>query len=53
MKLNVTAINARTTKNKEAIINLILEIGDISQLNRVMKQFRRLRSVSKVSRVNG
>lgn len=53
MKLNVTAINARTTKNKEVIINLILEIGNIRQLDRVMKQFRKLEGVSDVYRVNG
>src|SRR5690606_37160357 len=42
MNLNVTAINARTTKNKQVIINLVLEINNRKQLDGVMKQFKKL-----------
>lgn len=52
MKLNVTAINARTTKNKQVIINLILEINNKKQLDRVMKHFKNLEGIFDVYRVN-
>ncbi len=52
MDLNVTAINARTTKNKQVIINLVLEINNIKQLDKVMKQFKKIDGISDVYRVN-
>ncbi len=52
IKINVTAINARTAKNKLAIINLVLEIHDTQQLERVIKFFGRVRDVLDVFRVN-
>ncbi len=52
MNLNVTAINARTTKNKQVIINLVLEINNRKQLDGVMKQFKKLDGIIDIYRVN-
>ncbi|HHW70582.1 MAG TPA: bifunctional (p)ppGpp synthetase/guanosine-3',5'-bis(diphosphate) 3'-pyrophosphohydrolase [Clostridiales bacterium] len=52
MDLNVTAINARTTKNKQVVINLVLEIGNRKQLDRVMKQFKKIDGIIDIYRVN-
>lgn len=52
IKINVTGINARTTKNKQVVINLSLEIVDTQQLEKVMKFFERLNDVIDVFRVN-
>ncbi|HOB20699.1 MAG TPA: GTP pyrophosphokinase, partial [Candidatus Atribacteria bacterium] len=52
IKINVTAINARTAKNKLAIINLVLEIHDTHQLEKVIKFFGRVKDVLDVFRVN-
>ena len=52
IKINVTAINARTAKNKLVVINLSLEILDTQQLDKVMKFFERLQDVVDVFRVN-
>lgn len=51
-KINVTGINARTTKNKLVVINLTLEINDIQQLDRVIKFFGRQKDIIDVFRVN-
>ena len=52
MKIPVTAVNARTSKNRYATININLEIVDTQQLEKVMKQFKRLTDVVDVHRVN-
>ena len=52
LKINVAGINARTAKNKLAIINLVLEIHDTQQLEKVMRFFRKIRDVLDVFRVN-
>lgn len=51
MKITVTAISARTTRNKQAIINIMVEINDIEQLKRVIKQFKKIDEVIDVFRV--
>jgi len=51
MKLTVTSLNARTSKEKTAIINMILEIKDIDQLKELMKKMKRLEGVIDVYRV--
>jgi GTP pyrophosphokinase len=51
MKITVTAISARTSKNKQAIINIMLEINDVEQLKRIIKQFKRIDEVVDVFRV--
>ena len=52
MKINVTAVNARTTRRKQVVINLTLEINGIDQLDNVMKQFKKMADVIEVFRVN-
>jgi len=52
MKINVTAVNARTTRRKQVVINLTLEINGIDQLDKVMKQFKKMTDVLEVFRVN-
>lgn len=51
MNIKLKAINARTVKNTTAIINLTIEISDKQQLDRVMKQLRKLPEVKEVFRV--
>lgn len=53
MKVNVTAVNARTTKNKQVVINIMIEINDIEQLRRVIKQIEKIDNVIDAYRVNG
>ncbi|NLC42761.1 MAG: bifunctional (p)ppGpp synthetase/guanosine-3',5'-bis(diphosphate) 3'-pyrophosphohydrolase [Clostridiales bacterium] len=52
IKINVTAINARTAKNKMVVINMNMEIHDTKQLEKVMKFLGRLPDVVDVYRVN-
>jgi guanosine-3',5'-bis(diphosphate) 3'-pyrophosphohydrolase len=52
IKINVTAINARTARNKLVIINMNMEIHDTQQLQKVMKYLSRLQDVVDVYRVN-
>ncbi|SCG83549.1 GTP pyrophosphokinase [Proteiniborus sp. DW1] len=51
MKLAVTSLNARTSKEKTALINMTLEIKDIEQLKELMKKMKRLEGVIDVYRV--
>ncbi|NLN41686.1 MAG: bifunctional (p)ppGpp synthetase/guanosine-3',5'-bis(diphosphate) 3'-pyrophosphohydrolase [Clostridiales bacterium] len=51
MKINVTAVNARTTKNKQVVINIMIEINDIEQLRKVIKQLKKIDDVSDAYRV--
>lgn len=51
MKLAVTSLNARTSKEKMALINMTLEITDIEQLKELMKKMKRLEGVIDVYRV--
>ncbi|NLA83815.1 MAG: bifunctional (p)ppGpp synthetase/guanosine-3',5'-bis(diphosphate) 3'-pyrophosphohydrolase, partial [Clostridiales bacterium] len=52
MKINVTAINARTARNKVVVININLEIYDTKQLENVMRKLSRVRDVMDVFRVS-
>ncbi|HZJ83842.1 MAG TPA: ACT domain-containing protein, partial [Clostridia bacterium] len=51
MKITASAISARTTKNKQVIINVTIEINDIEQLRRVIKQLKKIDKVVDVFRV--
>lgn len=51
MKLVVTSLNARTSKEKMALINMTLEITDIEQLKELMKKMKKLEGVIDVYRV--
>lgn len=49
-KIPLKAINARTTRDQIAIINLTLEINDTEQLEKIIKKLRKIDSVFEVTR---
>lgn len=49
--LTVTSLNARTNKEKIALINLVLEIKSVEQLNELMRKIRSINGVIDVYRV--
>lgn len=49
--LSVTSLNARTNKERVAIINMTLEIKDIDQLTQLMKKIKEIDGVIDVYRV--
>ncbi|KRQ87523.1 GTP pyrophosphokinase [Caloramator mitchellensis] len=49
-KLPVKAINARTTKNNVALINLTLEVNNVDQIEKIMRELRRITGVTDVYR---
>lgn len=49
-KIHLKAINARTTKDQLAIINLTLEINDTEQLDKIIKKLKKVDSVFEVTR---
>ncbi len=49
-KIPLKAINARTTKDQIAMINLTLEITDTEQLEKMIKRIKKIDSVFEVSR---
>lgn len=51
LKIAITAINAKSDKNKRAHINLTLQITDTLQLEKVMKHLKKLPDVVDVSRM--
>ncbi len=52
MNITVTAVNARTNKNRLAYVNLNFETRDTQQLEKVMKQLKKLPDILDVHRVN-
>lgn len=49
-KATLRAINARTTKNKTAVMNLTIEIHDTEQLEKIIKKIKRVEGVYEVTR---
>ena len=49
-KVNIVSFHSRTTKDKMAIINFILEITDIDELNKLIRKFRKIEGVTDVFR---
>ncbi|MGF7057329.1 RelA/SpoT family protein [Brassicibacter mesophilus] len=49
--LTVTSLNARTSKERIALINMTLEIKDVEQLKELMRKIKRLNGVIDVYRV--
>ncbi|MGE5474976.1 MAG: RelA/SpoT family protein [Ignavibacteriales bacterium] len=49
-KATLRAINARTTKNKTAVMNLTIEIHDTEQLDKIIKKIKRVEGVFEVTR---
>ena len=50
-KLIVTAVNARTNREKIAIINLTVEITNVKQLDKLINKIRTMQGVMDVFRV--
>lgn len=50
LKIPIKALNARTTKEQETIINLTLEIINTEQLDKIIKKLRKIDSVFDVTR---
>ncbi|MFB0971386.1 MAG: bifunctional (p)ppGpp synthetase/guanosine-3',5'-bis(diphosphate) 3'-pyrophosphohydrolase [Neofamilia sp.] len=51
--ISINAIDAKTNKDKISTINIILEIHDIDELNRLMDRFKNIENVLEVYRVTG
>ncbi len=49
-KIPLKAMNARTTRDRQAIINLTLEIIDTEQLDRIIKRLKKVNGVHEVTR---
>ncbi len=49
-KINIMGVNTRTSKDRIATIDMTLEVHDIEQLNKVIKQIRKIDSVYEVTR---
>jgi GTP pyrophosphokinase len=49
-RINMTSVNARTTKTKLGIITLVFEITNLAQLELLMHKIRRVQDVYSVSR---
>jgi guanosine-3',5'-bis(diphosphate) 3'-pyrophosphohydrolase len=49
-KIAIKAINARTTRDQIAIMNLTLEISDTEQLDKIIKRLKKIDSVLEVAR---
>ncbi|KAB3527669.1 bifunctional (p)ppGpp synthetase/guanosine-3',5'-bis(diphosphate) 3'-pyrophosphohydrolase [Alkaliphilus serpentinus] len=50
-KSTVCALNARTNKERMAVINLTVEVDDIDQLDKLMQKFKNVQGVIDVHRV--
>ncbi|SES73468.1 GTP pyrophosphokinase [Natronincola peptidivorans] len=50
-KVTVNALNARTNKEKIALLNLVLEVNSIEELNKLMEKFKKVKGVLDVFRV--
>lgn len=49
-KININSFYSRTTKDKMAIINFVLEIHDVEQLNKLIRKFKKIEGVVDVFR---
>lgn len=52
-KAKLMGVNTRTTKTNIAIINVLVEVENISELNKLVNQFRNVESVYEVNRKRG
>ena len=50
--INITAVNCRTSQNHRAINNFTVLVGDVEQLNRVIRNIERINGVVTVERVS-
>ncbi|NLY38252.1 MAG: ACT domain-containing protein, partial [Firmicutes bacterium] len=52
-KVNITAVNGRTAKDKTAIIHLTVDVRDRVHLEQVMNKVKKVRDVYTVRRYSG
>jgi len=52
-KINITAVNGRTTRDKMVVINLTFVVKDLEQLEHIMNKIRRVKDVYSVRRRSG
>ncbi|MDF2876821.1 MAG: relA [Sporomusa sp.] len=50
-KINVSSLHAKVHKNKTAVINMDIDIGNLSQLEHIMNKIRRVQDVFSVYRM--
>ena len=50
-KIPINALNARTTKERTAVFNMVLEINDIDHLDKLMQKLKKLQGVMDIYRV--
>ncbi|MGV8145649.1 MAG: RelA/SpoT family protein [Alkaliphilus sp.] len=51
LKIEMVSIYARTNKNKEAILNVIVKIDNVKKLDKLMQKVKNIKEVLKVHRV--
>lgn len=51
LRANISAVNAETSKNHTAVINVVVEISGTDHLNAVLDRVRRIKGVTTVRRV--
>lgn len=51
-KTNIEAVNARTTRDRRAVINLVVDIRDVEHMNMLMQQIEKVDGVLAVYRAN-
>jgi len=50
MKAHVSAVTARTAKNRLALISMTMEINDVKHMNSVIERLKRISGVQSVRR---
>ncbi len=51
-RTNIESVNARTTKSKVAVINLVVDIHDVDHMNSVMDRIKKVNGVMSVTRAH-
>lgn len=51
-RTNIESVNARTTKSRRAVINLVIDIQDIDHMNSVMDRIKKVNGVLAVTRAH-
>ncbi|MCR4402216.1 MAG: bifunctional (p)ppGpp synthetase/guanosine-3',5'-bis(diphosphate) 3'-pyrophosphohydrolase [Firmicutes bacterium] len=52
LRANISAVNARTTKDQMAVVNMVVEITDTDHLNSIVNRVRRVHGVTDVHRAH-
>jgi (p)ppGpp synthase/HD superfamily hydrolase len=52
MNISLIAVNAKTDKNNQVTVQLSFEVKDTAQMDTVIKNLRKIRSVNEVYRLS-